>query len=186
MKFNLNLASRRYVNKRTLQYGFVALTAILLILGAWEVSTLVSSNNALQLNQQHLSEVKRQLQELRGGPRETLSVEERAALEKSYSIAVDLLKRDAFRWTALLDRMEGLLPVGVSLTNFKPDYKKKSLSLGGQARSLKEMRVFLDRLLKSNDFAQVYLKAHSRIKVRDYADEERDAISFSLELEGVF
>ncbi len=186
MKLNLNLASRRYVSKRALQQGFVAVTVILLFFGAWEVSTLISSNNALQVNQQHLGEVKFQLQELRGGPQKTLSIEERAALEKSYSIAVDLLKRDAFRWTALLDRMEGLLPVGVSLTDFKPAYKKKSLSLNGQARSLKEMRIFLDQLLKSKDFAQVYLKGHSRIKVRDYADAERGAISFSLQLEGVF
>lgn len=186
MKFTLNLASRRYVNKRALHYGFFAALCILLLFGGREVSTLITSNNALQLNQRRLVETRQQLQALRGGPIRTLSIEERASLEKEFSVVADLLALDAFRWTELLDRMEKLLPKGVSLNAFRPDYKKKSLNLSGNARTLKDMRIFLDRLLKNENFRQVYLKNHSRIKIQDYADQERDAISFSLQLEGVF
>ncbi len=186
MKFNLNLASRRYVNKRALYYGFVTALCILFLFGGWEVSALIASNNALQLNQQRLVEAKKKLQVLQGGPTKTLSIQERALLEKESSVVADLLALDAFRWTELLDRMENLLPKGVSLNSFRPDYKKKSLNLNGNARTLKDMRIFLDRLLKNENFEQVYLKSHSRIKVKDYADIDRDAISFSLQLEGVF
>jgi len=186
MKFNLNLASRRDVHKRALHYGFVAALCILLLFGGWEVNTLIASNNALQLTQQRLAETNQRLQILRGGPIKTLSIEERASLEKEYSAIAELLRMDAFRWTELLDRMEKSLPEGVSLKGFTPDYKKRSLALSGEARSLKEMRLFLDRLLKNKSFKQVYLENHARIKVRDYADNEREAISFSLQLEGVF
>ncbi len=186
MKFNLNLASRRYINKRALLYGFIAALCMLLLFAGWELNTLIAGNNALQLNQQRLAETNRQLQRLRGEPIKTLSPEERATLEREFSAVADLLTLDAFRWTELLDRMEKMLPEGVSLKGFSPDYKKKSLNLIGDARSLKKMRLFLDRLLKNESFKQVYLKSHSRIKVRDYADNERDAISFSLQLEGVF
>jgi len=186
MKFNLNLASRSYVNNRALQYGFIAAVCILLLVGGWNINTFISSNTALHINQQRLAETNLQIQLLRGGPTKTLSIEERAALELEYSTVVKLLQLDAFRWTQLLDRIESLLPEGVNLKSFNPDYKKKSLNLVGDARSLKKMRQFLDRLLKNENFKQVYLQSHSRTKVRDYADNERDAISFSLLIEGVF
>ena len=186
MKFNLNLASRRYVNKHALYYGFVTALCILIFIGGWEVSSLIASNSALKSNQQRLVEVKEKLQALSGKPIKTLSVEERALLETESSVVADLLRLDSFRWTELLDRMEKLLPKGVSLNSFSPDYKKKSLDLNGNARTLKDMRIFLDRLLKNEIFEQVYLKNHSRIKIKDYADIDRDAISFSLQLEGVF
>jgi len=186
MKFDLNLASRRDVNKRALHYGFVAALCILILFGGWEVNTLIANNNALQLNQQRLAETNQRLQALRGGPIKTLSTEERATLEKEHSAVAELLTMDAFRWTELLDRMEKLLPDGVSLKSFTPDYKKKSLDLSGEARSLKGMRLFLDRLLKNEKFEQVYLESHARVKVRDYAGNEREAISFSLQIEGIF
>jgi type IV pilus assembly protein PilN len=186
MKFTLNLASRGYVNKRALKGGFIAVLCVLLIIAGWETQTFLAGSKGLQLNRQRLAEAQQELQKLRGGPRKALSSAERAQLEAEYRIVLDLLSLDAFRWTALLDRMETLLPDGVSLNGFQPDYKKKSLTLTGRAVSLKEMRQFLDRLLKNGDFKQVYLQNHSRIKVRDYAGVEQPAITFSLQIEGVF
>lgn len=186
MKFNLNLASRRYVNKRGLLNGFIALFCALLLFGGWAVNSLIVSTNALQLNQQHLAEVNRELRQLQGKPAKTLSIAERTALEQESSVVAELLRLDAFRWTELLDRMEQLLPKGVSLNAFSPDYAKNSLQLSGEALSLKEMRIFLDRLLKDESFKHVYLKNHARTKIQDYAKNEREAISFSLLLEGVF
>lgn len=186
MKFTLNLASRRYINKRALSNGFVAALCLLLLVGAWLVNALVVNSGTLTQERQRLAEVNQQLQALRGGPQKTLSPAERAELEQKFLVVAELLKQDAFRWTELLDRMENLLPEGVTLSGFRPNYKKKSLALSGRARSLKEMRLFLDRLLKDKSFAQVYINNHSRIKVKDYADNEREAISFTFQLEGVF
>lgn len=186
MKFNLNLASRRYVNKRALNYGFLIVFAVLFLFVAWKMNVLLTGNRSLQLNQQQLVETQRQLQKLRGGPHKILTSKEREKLKSEYVVAAGLLSQDAFRWTRLLDRMEKLLPEGVSLSGFTPDYKKKSLTLNGRATNLKKMRIFLDRLLKKGDFKEVFLKSHSRTKVRDHAGTERSAISFSLQLEGVF
>lgn len=186
MKFTLNLASRRFVNNRALNHGFVAALCLLLIFGGWAVKTMIIDNATMQQDQLRLSEVEQQLQLLRGGPEKPLTVAERQVLEEEFAVVKSLQERDAFRWTELLDRMEKLLPKGVNLGGFKPDYKKKSLALTGSARSIKEMRVFLDRLLKNENFEQVYLNSHSRIKVMDYADKEREAIAFSIQLEGVF
>jgi type IV pilus assembly protein PilN len=159
---------------------------LLLLVVGWEANTLLESNKEFQANQQHLLGTQKTLDQLRGGPKKTLTSAERALIEKEYEVVADLVRLDAFRWSALLDHMEELLPDGVSLSGFQPDYKKKSLTLSGQAVGLKEMRLFLDRLLKTSDFEQVYLTNHSRIKVLDYAKIEHSAISFSLQLEGVF
>ncbi|WP_020676037.1 PilN domain-containing protein [Geopsychrobacter electrodiphilus] len=186
MKLTLNLASRSYLNRRALNSGFIVFLCILLLSVGWAANTMIESNKMLHLIQQQVQETQQELLRLQGGPRKTLTSAERGFLEKEHEIVGELLAQDAFRWTALLDRMEKLLPEGVSLTDFQPNYKKKSLSLRGQAVDLKAMRLFLDRLLKKSEFDQVYLQNHSRIKVRDYADVEREAISFSLQIEGVF
>jgi len=186
MKLTLNLASRSHSNKSAINSGFIVLLCLLLLVVGWEANTLLKSNKRLMATQLQLVDVQQKLQQLRGGPKKTLTVTERALIEKEYGVVSDLLNLDAFRWSALLDRMETLLPEGVSLSGFQPDYKKKSLTLSGRAVGLKEMRIFLDRLLKNSDFENVYLSNHSRIKVRDYADVERSAISFSLQIEGVF
>jgi Tfp pilus assembly protein PilN len=186
MKFTLNLASRRYANNRALKYAYIAALCLLALYGVWELNSLVSSYSSLQQSNLRLLEVEQQHQALTGGPVKTLSAAERTQLENEFDVARELLVQDAFRWTELLDRMEKLLPKGVSLGGFRPDFKKRSLALSGRARDLKAMRVFLDRLLKNDSFKKVYLKNHSRIKVRDYADMERDAITFSIQLEGVF
>jgi type IV pilus assembly protein PilN len=186
MKLNLNLASRRYVNNRLVTYGFLGSALLLVLLALWFGQTLVSQRGKIALYQQQAQETSRQLNRLRGEPQKPLSVAERAALEEQFTQAQHLLKRDAFRWTALLDQMEGLLPDGVSLAGFRPDYAKNRLALTGRARSLDEMRAFLDRLLKDRRFKRVFLQNHSRIMVKDYANQERQAIAFSLELDGVF
>ncbi len=186
MKFNLNLASRRHVNKRVLNHAFVATLCLLLIFGAWQVNLLLTSTWELQQNRQQKDAVDQELRVLRGGPKEPLSATERSALEQKFEAVAQLQQQDAFRWTELLDRMEELLPAGVSLQGFRPNYTKKTLSLSGRARSLEKMRLFLDRLLKDKGFEQVYLKNHSRITVKDYAGKERAAIAFSIQLEGIF
>lgn len=186
MKLNLNLASRRYVNNRLLTYGFFGLILLLVVLTLWFAQTLVKERQRVALFQQQARETAEQLNRLRGEPQKPLSVAERARLEEQFNQAQYLLERDAFRWTALLDYMEGLLPDGVSLAGFRPDYAKNRLALTGRARSLKEMRAFLDRLLKDQRFKRVFLQNHSRITVKDYANQERLAIAFSLELDGVF
>ncbi len=186
MKLTLNLASRRYVNRRALNHGFIAAAALLVLFCLWSLVGLIEQHELLKQNRQQVAEIEQQLRVLRGGPVKPLSEEERSRIEAQFLIAQRLLEQDAFRWTKLLDRMEALLPAGVSINSFRPDFGKDSLALDGQARSLKEMRQFLDRLLKKGGFQQVYLNSHSRTKVRDYADNEREAVTFSVQLQGVF
>ncbi|NCO53172.1 MAG: PilN domain-containing protein [Deltaproteobacteria bacterium] len=186
MKLNVNLASRRYVNHRLVTYGFLSAAAVLALLALWCGQTLLAHRQQLIVYQQQTQDVSAQLNRLRGEPRKPLSVAERVALEETFTQAGHLLKRDAFRWTALLDQMEELVPTGVSLAGFRPDYAKNRLAMTGRARGLKEMRVFLDRLLKDQGFERVFLQSHSRIMVKDYADQERQAIAFALEVDGVF
>lgn len=186
MKFTLNLASRRYVNRRALNHGFLTALVLLFLFCAWSGYNLLGENDVLQTNLLKAAEYRTQLDKLRGGPVKPLTADERSRLEAEFKAANRLLDQDAFRWTRLLDRMEGLVPQGVSLVSFRPDFDKDSLALGGNARSLTEMRQFLDRLMKKGNFEEVLLQNHSRIKVTDYAGEEREAISFSISLQGVF
>lgn len=186
MKLTLNLASRRYMNRRALNYGFYAALSLLLLFCLWSGYGLMAEKRLLQKNQQQIVKLSRQLEELRGGPVKPLNAAERKELETKFAAAGKILAQDAFRWSRLLDRMETLLPAGVSLDSFQPNFDKDSLEISGRARTLKEMRQFLDRLMKKSDFGKVFLKSHSRIKVKDFAATERAAIRFSISMQGVF
>ncbi len=91
----------------------------------------------------------------RKGPEQT--AEELGKQRQTYHQAEASLQRDAFRWTGLFDRMEKLLPDGVSLRSFNPDYAKNSLSILGVARTLTQLQTLLDNL-QNAQFQQMYLE----------------------------
>ena len=186
MKFHLNLASRRYFNRQAVTTAFGVLFIGLLLLSGWSLAGIIGDQKKVRTYQLRLEEEQRKIDALRGGPKTPLTAKERKDLEGQFEVVAGILAQDNFRWTALLDRMEALVPSGVILTGLRPDYEKDRLALAGQAEDLKKMRRFLDRLLKKGGFAEVLLKNHSKVKVKDYANREREAIAFSIELEGVF
>lgn len=182
MKILINLASQRYLNQPALR---LILSGVILL----QLVVLTLQGNAYlknrQLSMQHRAHLETLQEQLRGKLPERLTTEELAAQRQSYQRAEALLQRDAFRWTGLFDRMEKLLPDGVSLHGFNPDYAKNSLSILGVARTLAELQALLDNL-QAAEVQQVYLENQGEVEVDNGRGGKRKALSFSIRLEGVF
>lgn len=182
MKLTLNLAGRGYLNRRALRfaYGLVALL-LLLLLSALVYGYLRDYRQVGQF-EQWLAEL-----ETRGGiesapTRPPLSTAERERLLSDVDFANSILRMDGFRWTHLLDRLEGVLPETVGIQAIRPDYAKGSFSLTGQARDLDALRRLLDNLSASPEFSDVYLLQQSRRE----NPTGGSLLGFSLEVKGAF
>lgn len=182
MKLSINLASYRHLNQRAVKLILSALMVLLLLVLAIEGNTYLKSR---QLASQYRTHIDALQQQLRGKQPQRLSAEELAEQQQAYHQAKLLLQRDAFRWTALFDRIERLLPEGVSLRSFNPDYNKNNLLITGVAKNLQNLQELLDQI-HAGQFHQVYLKSQNEVEVDDARGGKRLALGFTLSVEGVF
>ncbi|NOY13619.1 MAG: PilN domain-containing protein, partial [Deltaproteobacteria bacterium] len=155
---------------------------LLLLLLLFQVRTY------LQDRQQIIScqtNIERMELRLNGTVPKRFTAEQIAAQQREFKYAAKLLKRDAFRWTVLFDRMEALLPRNVSIRSFSPSYKDGSLVLTGVAKKLSDLQKLLDNLY-ADSFRQVFLQSQRQIDVVAYDGQKKPAHEFSIRLEGVF
>jgi len=184
MKPTLNLASRTYLNRQLLYatYGLVALVLAVSLAGSgyymWTCRQEAAGIRA------ESTQIKRQLAELGPDSSEKVSPEALQKQQKSIAFANTILRKDAFRWTDLLDKLEGVLPEGVALRSIQPEYRDGSLRINGLARNLDKLQVFLDNLLVSPAFGSAFLLHQERLDPQERLG--RDALNFSILLKGAF
>ena len=89
--------------------------------------------------------------------------EKLAQVRERIGAANQIILADQFRWTALLSRLEALLPVDVAIQSLRPDYSKRSLQLNLIARDTAAMTELLDTMLNSEDMSRVFLSRQTRI-----------------------
>lgn len=183
MKLSINLASRHHVNRRAANAVFNLLVLLLLVLLAMQVNGYLSDYQLAQTYRAHMEELKARLQ---GQQPERIDPQAIAQQQEAYVQAQRFLDRDAFRWTELFDRMEALLPKGVSLVSFGPDYTNNSLKISGLARDLKTLQSLLDNLHQSGQFSSVNLNSQGQRELEDQQGIKRGVLTFSLTLKGVF
>lgn len=184
MKLTLNLANRSHVHKRTL-YWFYAVIFI-----GMAICSVAQGDLWLRLHRQQ-RQVETRLQEVQQTqavrrPLADSSPKALPALRQEVLLANDILARDSFRWTVMLDHLEEVVQDGITIRAMQPDYQAGSLRLSAAARGLPQLGSFLDRLLASGFFADVYLLDQTSTKLKDAAGVERSAIAFSLLLKGAF
>lgn len=185
MKLTLNLASRTYLNRRALYAFYLVVSGILGLLLALGIGLHVR-------NQAQVRQIRGQLAEL-GRESAGATMAEGvtftpAAYEKMLAeirFANEILVQDSFRWTVLLDRLEEVVPQNVAIGSIQPDYKGNSLSLTGLAKGVEDLQQFLDKLITSAYFSDVYLLQQSRLKEAGQS-EGAGAISFSIVVRGAF
>ena len=185
MKLTLNLASRTYLNRRLLYGLYLALSGLLAVLLALGIGFHVRSHGQVKQIRKHLAELG---QETATGARAEESPVSATAYEKllkDIEFANELLAQDSFRWTALLGRLEEVVPEKVAISGILPDYKGKSLSLTGMARGVEDLQQFLDNLLASAHFGDVYLLQQSRLREAGQS-EAAGGIGFSIVIREAF
>lgn len=182
MHLTVNFASQKRHRERFFKR---LLSLVILLLGGVLVLQIVQFSAHYRLEGQyrrHLAELERQLQ---GDSLKPVDGDRLAALKSDYDQARKLLNRDAFRWTRLFDQIESVLPDGISLRGFNPDYDKNVLILNGISRDLGSLQSLLDNL-HAEDFRDAFLLQQSEVGLNDNRGRKKTALSFSIHLTGVF
>jgi type IV pilus assembly protein PilN len=185
MKLTLNLASRTYLDRRLLYGCYLVAAGLLVLLLAFGIGLHLRTRGQVKELRAHLAELERET--VAAAPAADSSVPA-AAYEKllqEIAFANELLAQDSFRWTTLLDHLEEVVPAQVAISGIQPDYKGKSLNLTGMAREVEDLQRFLDNLLASEHFGDVYLLQQSRLKASGQ-NEAAGAFSFNIVVRGAF
>ncbi|PLX89223.1 MAG: hypothetical protein C0618_01550 [Desulfuromonas sp.] len=186
MKLNLNFAGRSYVNMRLIGQAYWLSAALLVVLLLWGVIQLLSTHTMIAEQDTKLAALQKDREELLGIESIALDTEKLEAVRADVVRSQVLIDQDSFHWTALFDRMENLLPDGVSLRGFRPNYKERSLDITGVAKDLNSLQTFLDQLLTDDTIETAFLQQQAETKVQDIKGTEYIALTFSVKLRGVF
>lgn len=182
MELRINLASRVYLDRRTVRrWLFLSLVLLALLLA---VNILYGYRNVRQLEQveQHITEMETRLVKQRGLQVKDFSKERFAEVMGEVSAANQIIAADRFRWTSLLGRFEELLPGDVAISSLTPDFRSRSLKISATARDEAGVKELLDRLLGSSDMNQVFLLSQATTEQPDGSY----GVSFSLLIREAF
>lgn len=185
-KLGVNLARHSYLNRRALLGGYWFLIIVLvgfLAFQGWRMFALQQTHT--ELNRQLIS-LDKELAQVGGVPQKEVSADDLAKQQEAIQAVNDILRRENFSWTKQLDRLERLLVTGVTIRAIQPNYKDGALRLSATAEGVDEMRSFIDSLLHSGEFSDVFLMDQSRVQYTDSRDQKHDAINFNLLLKGAF
>jgi type IV pilus assembly protein PilN len=185
MNLYLNLASRAYVNRQGLYLSYTLLIALL------TVFLLLLGNSYYRLHADNgriaaqLEEINRDLG-FQGSASQEISSPAYQQLQGRIALANQLLVKDSFRWTELLDHLEEVVTDGVRIRSIQPDYRQGGLKLTGVARGLGDLRSFLDRLIASPHFSEVFLLDQANVTVKDNLGQDHLSLTFTVDLKGAF
>ena len=182
MHFRLNLASRVYLDRRSVRRWLLLIGGMLALLLA--VNLLYGWRNLQQLSlvDQQLAEIEGKLTVQRGRNATPYTPENFRRVMEEIGNANKIIAADQFRWTQLLSRLEALVPDDVAVRSLRPNYKDRSLQISAVARDTRAMTELLDALLKADDFGEVYLLNQASSE----EDNGDSLVSFSIIIQEAF
>jgi hypothetical protein len=186
MQFQLNLASKPYLDRRSVGRGLLICAVFLLLLLVANLIYAYQSYRQYQTIGGYLAELEhRSLNGGGNGPGQ-YAPEEYLAVSKRVGLVNDIVEADRFRWTALLGRLEELLPDKVSIRSIHPDFRSRSLRISAVGRDVADMTAFLDALLASPDLFRVYLQGQAEGEIKAANGRSQNIVSFSLTIREAF
>lgn len=169
MNFNINLATRVYVDFRKLNICF-ALFGV--VLSFWLVfSIYIAVNNAANIRK--LADYKAKLSH--GADLKKVSEKDYATFLADVKNVNSILYRRSYDWLSLLANLERLVPEGIALRSVEPSEKGAVLKLSGNARNFSAIRRFIENLENSETFNEIYLTDHAATK-----DGNQKGITFTV------
>lgn len=172
MQFKTNLATRTYINRKKLNIALAAALVVLVFLmlvqagilayNAGEISKLDATQAAAEPRQHKRAQ--------------TFTDKDYEKLLAEIKFANGIIERKTFDWIGLLNRLEGVVPAGLTLTSVEPKSADRTLNLSGISLNLKNIRKLMENLEESDFFSEVYLHKHAE---SSSADEQR-GITFNI------
>jgi Tfp pilus assembly protein PilN len=186
MQILLNLATRPYFNRRAMTFWLMVVGAGLGLLLLINLSYALQNYHQSQQIDLRLKELNQQLAEAHGLPVAEFDPKEYARTLEQVSIANEIVFADRFRWTHLLTRLEELVPGDVKIKMINPNFKSGDIKINAVARDVSGLTEFLDRLLSSPDYKQVFLSSQSEVEQKSLQGAATTVVSFSLEIKEAF
>jgi type IV pilus assembly protein PilN len=183
MRSRLNLASKTYVNRRALYLLYAGVTAVVLLILITQLHYLVQMQNQGRLLKERISEIQQQLG-ISAESAEKYTEEQLTQLLEQIEFSNKLIIRDSFQWTGLLGQLEAVLPDNVRIVDIRPVFKDSTLGLTAQAKTVRDMRAFIDRLNESADFSNVLLLSQSEQPADGKTRSEEVVVMFNLSVRG--
>jgi Fimbrial assembly protein (PilN) len=155
---------------RTLQWGLIGLTVLSVgLIGWWwqetqEIDAIAeryetAALRTATLNRQFEAQLVREGLSLPG--------DQIAMLQGKIAFANLLSEKRAFSWTRLLSELEETVSANVSIGSVKLDFQQSSIVVDGLARSLQDVKVFVETLQTHRAFQKAVLAKHEMHKGRD-------------------
>ncbi|GFO70267.1 fimbrial protein [Geomonas limicola] len=157
MKLTTNLATRRYINQRQLDGWLLGALVLMLVLAGYQVAGL--AQNQAEISRLHALTAKT------GGPSgPKVSEAQLKAQARQVEFANQLIEMKTVNWLGLLDRLEEVVPAGISLSEIVPE-RNRGLRLRGVVRNFDTLRGLMEGLERSRSFSEVYLLNQKESKV---------------------
>jgi type IV pilus assembly protein PilN len=158
MNFNINLATRVYVDFKKVNICCLIVAAILSFWLLFSLYTYIDNASKIQ----KFSEYKAKLSQ--GTETKKVSASDYTAFLAGVKQVNSILYKRSYDWLSLLSNLERLVPEGVALRGLEPSEKGAVLKLTGSARNFSGVRKFIENLESSKVFAEVYLTDQTTTK----------------------
>lgn len=175
MRVTINLSSRVYIHQPALYTGYALLGAVLVFLLLFQAYDLLQWHRQTRFLRSEIEKFEVQLGK-RVGAEATL--DDLESLAAGIRQAEELLSKDHYRWTGLLQRLEEVVGPRIRLTSIQPNFKEKSLRIQAQARDVEALRQFLRDLSGSKTFQDYDLLSQNRTQAGN--DKSKTVVDFSL------
>ncbi|MBN1848457.1 MAG: PilN domain-containing protein [Deltaproteobacteria bacterium] len=183
----INLATFEYQNKR-LAYPMLIGAAILLLLLSWYTVQISHryQNEIFEYEKRvdDLEQMSVKRQKITASKEKELTEQEIKSLQDEIQFVNQRIIEDVFPWSGLLDSLETDIPDGITLSNFSISKDPSKAKLRGEARSMKEIGMFLANLEKSKTFRDshlINLSINQSKNNQDTTGEESQSIDFEIE-----
>lgn len=158
MNFDINLATRVYVDFRKVNLSLVLLVFILI---SWLSLSIYSVTRNLEMTRKFGEDKSSKMSGSKTNKVSESDYSKFLAEVKSVNI---ILYNRSYDWLALLNNLEQLVPDGVAMKGLEPSGKGEFLKLSASAREFSSLRKFIENLENSKSFTEVYLTDQTSVK----------------------
>jgi type IV pilus assembly protein PilN len=169
MRLNINLATRTYIDSARLNIALLMIALVLL-------GSLFFNVRAVASKAGEIDRVTHELSALSGKSKGEVAEKDFQALLGQINAANSIITRKTYNWLTLLDKLETVVPDGVSITSIQPETKNAGVKLNGVAGNFSGLRRFVENLEETKYFTDVYLLAQSDTKV----GESQSGMTFNI------
>lgn len=172
MRFNINLATKIYINTKLLKLSTAAAILLLALILILNIRYVAAKSEEMKRLTNEIATLDSKFKTASKG----VSEKEYHALLDRIGFANTVIEKKMYNWVDLLDKLEQVVPDGIAISSIDPDPKSHELKLAGIARNFNNLRIFMEHLEDSRSFTDVYLISQGESKLGDTAQ----GIDFNL------